>query len=567
MIGAALLTGLAGWLVAERLSLGIVDDAYISLRYADNWASGGGLSFIPEERVEGYSNFLLVVLQAFGCRLGLDGETAMITLGWLSLALLSGVTVVFARVHVFPERRWEPVLIGVVASLNLVQVTWAASGFEACLFAALVLAGVHLVLSGRGGTGVVAAAIIMFLAALTRWEGVALALVLGVALGFVHRSWRLGAGFLVVFGVLFGVYFLVRWGHYGHPLPNTFYAKLDYGSLALIRRGTSYLVDFAVAAPLLVLPAVGSVLVIRRLDPWARVALLVVGVQLAVVVYEGGDHFAMFRFLVPVIPFLSLLLVQAILALSRRANVARRMRDPLAVTVAVLLLAASGAIIGHAPKRDDEEERSHLQRATFETRLAIGWASLGRWFGQSVPSHYSLATIAVGAIGYHSGLTIIDPYGIVDPVIAHGEGAMGEGYAGHEKYDVDHTLNRRPSILFIVNYVTGTPVRQEQLPIKVWGDFNREILESRRFLADYRFEVVRIHPERFLNLHVRNDLPPVRSRCPPPRTPVCRGAPARPPPIPVARDSPLPSSVSGPKPFGSRKLSGRLPKDGYRDGA
>ena len=41
----------------------IVDDTFISLRYARNLIDGNGLVYNPGQRVEGYSNFLWVVLE------------------------------------------------------------------------------------------------------------------------------------------------------------------------------------------------------------------------------------------------------------------------------------------------------------------------------------------------------------------------------------------------------------------------------------------------------------------------------------------------------------------------
>ena len=38
------------------------DDAYISYRYAENFIQGNGLVFNPGERVEGYTNFLWIIL-------------------------------------------------------------------------------------------------------------------------------------------------------------------------------------------------------------------------------------------------------------------------------------------------------------------------------------------------------------------------------------------------------------------------------------------------------------------------------------------------------------------------
>jgi len=41
------------------------DDAYISYRYAANFASGHGLVYNKDEKVEGYTNFLYVLIAAF----------------------------------------------------------------------------------------------------------------------------------------------------------------------------------------------------------------------------------------------------------------------------------------------------------------------------------------------------------------------------------------------------------------------------------------------------------------------------------------------------------------------
>ena len=48
------------------------DDAFISYRYALNWAEGHGPVFNVGERVEGYTNFLLVAFLALCSRLGGD---------------------------------------------------------------------------------------------------------------------------------------------------------------------------------------------------------------------------------------------------------------------------------------------------------------------------------------------------------------------------------------------------------------------------------------------------------------------------------------------------------------
>src|SRR5262249_51597579 len=67
---AILLLGL-GHVVFMRV---MYDDAFISYRYAANLAHGFGPVFNPGERVEGYSNFLWVVMMALLIRLGGEPE-------------------------------------------------------------------------------------------------------------------------------------------------------------------------------------------------------------------------------------------------------------------------------------------------------------------------------------------------------------------------------------------------------------------------------------------------------------------------------------------------------------
>src|SRR4029453_8880455 len=59
----------------------VQDDAYISWRYADNFARGLGLVWNAGEYVEGYTNFLWTVILAIPHRLGLDVERFVMTLG------------------------------------------------------------------------------------------------------------------------------------------------------------------------------------------------------------------------------------------------------------------------------------------------------------------------------------------------------------------------------------------------------------------------------------------------------------------------------------------------------
>ena len=445
--GCAIVTSLLGRFASPRLGLGPIDDAYISLRYASNWASGKGLCFNLGERVEGYTNFLLVALEAAAIRLGVDPETAMSLLGWASLGAIAAVLFLFMDRHALPSRK-----IGAVVMAPAL----------AC---------------------------------------------------FVYRSQRRGSE-VVKFGLTFagsyGVYFLARWLYFGFLFPNTFYAKLDYGSPALVRRGLAYVGEFVVAAPLLIFLSLASIVLLRRSPEWVRACVAIVTIMLVVVVYEGGDHFAMFRFLAPTLPFLVLLSMYPLTLLVARLQ-SDTVKDLSLVIVGLIVLVVSGVWIGR-PVHKDGLGMTQQQRFAFETTLADEWSQMGRWLQDAAEQGSSLSTIAIGAIGFHSGLTIADPHGIVDPSIAHLDVDLGRGYAGHQKYDVNRVLDRRPSYFVLQNRLTGRPVPPAVLPRWMWGSFNKLMLRQPEFIRTYRYHAIEISPNQFMSLHVRADLPVPRGR-------------------------------------------------------
>ena len=71
VVGVILLPVMFG-IITYRLWSYTLDDAFISFRYARNFAEGHGIVFNPGERVEGYTNFLWVVILAVPFLLHVD---------------------------------------------------------------------------------------------------------------------------------------------------------------------------------------------------------------------------------------------------------------------------------------------------------------------------------------------------------------------------------------------------------------------------------------------------------------------------------------------------------------
>ena len=118
----------------------LVDDAFISWRYAQHLAAGHGLVFnIGEAQpVEGYTNLAWVLVMAVVQRIGLDPAGASralsVACGVLLLWLFSGAV----------SRRSRSTSAAVLASLFLATlpplVVWATGGLETMAFALCVFA-------------------------------------------------------------------------------------------------------------------------------------------------------------------------------------------------------------------------------------------------------------------------------------------------------------------------------------------------------------------------------------------------------------------------------------------
>jgi len=236
------------------------DDGYITLRYARHLVEGHGIVWNVGESppVEGYSNFLFLMLGAGALKLGID---PMLLLKGLCCA---AIVPTWALMYIL-ARRWVSPLVAtlpaVLLSAHPGTIYWAVSGLETNVYQLLVVAATTAFVvglrareapdaEGRWGWSrfrlhLVAAALCC-LAALTRPEAPLLVVVLGVtALADTAVRWivahraRDQAGksaarrallvsiraVTLAFVIPYAVYFVWRFAHFGRLAPNTVYCK------------------------------------------------------------------------------------------------------------------------------------------------------------------------------------------------------------------------------------------------------------------------------------------------------------------------------------------------------
>ncbi len=460
-----------------------VDDAFISFRYAENLIHGQGLVYNPGERVEGYTNFLWVLLMAPFITGSIDPEAAAKALGFIASAGTLAAVVRFAtRAGRFREMAW-------VAPLFLASsppfFIWTTGGMETPLFTCLLTWAA--VLSAEGlerGSLPPAAGVLLGAAALTRPEGagvaavlVLLAWVLGPRTPEFRRSVLRGIG---VFLLIFLPYFFWRWWYYGRLLPNTYYAKVGTGS-AQVERGLHYIhAFFAFSGYWLLLPLIGLRWAGRR-----RAALLLGGLSLALAgcaIFVGGDALPMFRFLAPLLPAFFLLLALGAAGLLERFGARRYARPALLAVLLVFALYATRIGFTGAPYDD----------VTRDIQEVSAWKEVGAWLRDHAPHDATVAVIPAGAIPYISRLRAIDMLGLNDATIAHRDvPGIGSGLPGHEKFDVDYVLSRRPDIILLGVYGLDPKPRPPQDLIQYFYEAEWRMLDSQHFRDEYRIRLAR----------------------------------------------------------------------------
>ncbi len=455
-----------GLYLAHALWLGYFgDDAYISFQYVKNLLRGHGLVYNAGERVEGYTNFLWVMVLAGIMAVLRHADIARVSqaLG-LALGIATMVVLVrLARRH-HPEWRWLLLIAPLLMATQSSFTAWSTGGLETTMFAFFVVVAIDAQdREIHAGRGEIRTALMALLIALTRADGFVMVGALGLwrayeslrrrqpLLGRANLRW---AG---VFGGGYLAYLLWRHGYYGDWLPNTSYAKVGYTAEQL-HRGLSYTRRFwdQCGGPILA-AVIGFRWIARQTKPAVRGAFVAASVWTIYVVAIGGDGLALIRFYAFIVPAIALLAQEgvAVIAgcLEPRAGVPRAGRVALlAALVAALAVTGAGQTIDlyRHPNPAAAPYRTGDNFFLAKCRIA------GDWLAAHTAPDAVVASNPAGAVAYFSDRRVIDMLGLTDAHIARAPAAaMGTGRAGHEKGDGAYVLGRQPDYILMGNVAVG----------------------------------------------------------------------------------------------------------------
>lgn len=415
------------------------DDSLISLRYAQRFIEGKGLTWNDGQPVEGYSNLLWVLgVSALG-KLGMDLILAARVLGIVcSLGTIGSILYYFRNKNI----QKEYVFLGVVLLVTTPCFSiWAIGGLEQPLYVlllTLILIEVSKIINDRNFKTIYLLSFWLGLLTLTRPDGFLFTLLTsGFLLVTCKKSKKqfitIGMATAIIPSLFLLGQLVFRYNFYGELVPNTALVKVKV-TIHHILRGGFY--NFKAFFSTLLLSGLGGLslyYLVRKELLFGYYLLVLTAAWVGYVTLVGGDIFPAFRHYYVV---LILFIFSIILGLQYFKNINLTSKK---VSLSLIFLIVTNAFI--------QSIIPDNQRATDE-RWEFRGMKLGETLKKTFPNSTLVAVTAAGCIPYSSELPIVDMLGLNDYYIPrHPPKNFGNGSLAHELGDANYVMNRNPDII------------------------------------------------------------------------------------------------------------------------
>lgn len=447
----------------------ISDDSLISLRYAQRFIEGKGISWNDGHPVEGYSNLLWILGISFLGKFGID-----LILSARILGILCSLVTIWSILNYFRKQnvRKEYVFLAITLLVTTPGfAVWAIGGLEQPLYVLLVTLVIIEVLHITNNKNLKRAYYLSFwlgLLSITRPDGFLFSIVTASFLLFINRHQKSNLLKIAVFTITIPLLFLLsqllfRYIYYSELVPNTALVKVKI-SFHHIIRGIYYHVKAFFGT--LLISSLGFyslfVLVFKKKNlPGIFIFLLLIS-WTEYISLVGGDIFPAFRHYAVVLIFL---VFSIVLGLPDIKII--DFKNKKVLIGSALLLVLNFTIQMRFPQNQD----------AISERWEFHGMQLGKELKQSFPNKTLIAVTAAGCIPYASQLPSIDMLGLNDYYIPrHPPANFGNGSLAHELGDADYTMKRNPDIVI---FYTGTPIS--------YGDFNitSQLKKNNTFTENY----------------------------------------------------------------------------------
>lgn len=403
----------------------LLDDAYITFRYAEHLAEGHGIVWnVGADPVEGTSSMLWVLVTALGVPLGIGPPSLAQAVGIAAGAI--SIVLVYGAARRAGVTRPIAGAAGAVMALSPAFAFIALQGMETTLAGLIALAATLAALRFAdqprpGSAAVTSVAILLGGTARPELVPFGAGLLAGTAWRVSNEHGRSAvrrlAGWAGALLVLPGaIYMAWRWSTFGYPLPNSFYAK-EANSLRSLTHAGDYVFTFVllILGPLLFLAAWR---LLRDDDPAGRLRRLAgplaAGAAFLVPLLGVSPIQAfLWRYQMPALPALALtvaLLVRSIPLDDWGPRWSSTDWDAARPWIALLLVLGLVAFPMHPFREVGDEYLSRHQG----DRVAAGQA-----LAPLSDEDLRMFVTESGAVPYYSGWTAVDALGLNNETIAH----------------------------------------------------------------------------------------------------------------------------------------------------
>lgn len=488
---------------ARLLSPFVPDDSYISFRYAENLARGFGLTFNPgEQPVEGYSNFLWILVCAFFSRFDFFLPS------WIPrIGMLFGILSIGSFWILLERYRLSPVVLAaalLLFSVSAPVVLYSISGMEAPLYVFLLTTALvfldYFLTSPRKMLWASLLSIDCVLLSLCRPEGILTLPILFACVLLLMKSGRLPElsweslkkpvfAAATIFLVSMAGYHFWRFWYFHELVPTSFMVKggngvslwnaLKFNARFYFFRQNRYFAPFGYYYGTLLLCGLAMLWIWsrqKRIQPLALIAIVLSLVYSAVYVYFV-DWMPGMRYHTAIV---SLLLLPAICLSDIHL---RKLSLPMISSFAVFLIAATVTYVSFGKLKLDGQRN---EQSTLRCLVP-----LGEWLKQSFAPSSLLAIHDVGVVPYYSQLHTMDsnPQSLTDLHIAK------------NGFSAEYFFRRNPHVAIFSS--EGSMKRRNFFP------HYKPLFKDQRFRNKYRLVGISQYDHVFRSfwVYVRRDVP------------------------------------------------------------
>jgi arabinofuranosyltransferase len=441
------------FVVREERYFTLVDDAMISMRYAQHLAQGHGLAWnIGEKPVEGFTNLGWTLYMAFLHVFAVPASKISLVVMLTSVAiLLANIYIVYRITETLPpDSKYAPALAALITAFYFPLVFWSLRGMEVGLLTLLISLSFLLAVSQNK---TILISIILALAILVRMDALISAALIVVYLFTKNKRSAIVPAISIIVTTLVILWF--QQSYFGDFLPTTYYQKVTgFDTFERIKHGILVFNQFATRDTLFLFLFSLAGLFHYKLQR-NREALLLLGIflaQCAYSIYVGGDYAepetnSANRFITQGMPaliiFFSWMTTRVLTDLTTgqpRSTLSNPKVNPAIPLALIVLIIISGEAwfnysIDNAPLL-----KADIRRVKLGLHIAI-----------NTSPEAVIAVHAAGQIPYYSERTTIDLLGLNDPVVAKGPG-HGEFYPGHNKWDYEYSIDQLQPDLIADNF-------------------------------------------------------------------------------------------------------------------